>query len=125
MRAIIRLGLLAGIGTLVTPAVAGADSAGADGRIVKLTINEPGSDDHATFRGAIKVRTGKKATDTYKWGGSLCAGLNLSEGSIARLAGAFHTRRFTTVKPRFKNGAGGTKCLVSFDIRGKANDGPS
>jgi len=125
MRALIRLGFLAGIATLVSPAVAGADTSGPQGKIVKLTLNQSTSDDFASFHGSITVRSGKSKHDTYKWGGNHCPGLDVSAANVERLAGAFHTRRFTTIKPRYKPGAGGNKCLVGFDFKGRANEGPS
>jgi hypothetical protein len=125
MRSAIRLGFLAAICTLVAPATAGADTSGANGRIVKLSINESTSDDFAKFHGSITVKSGKNASEVYKWGGNHCPGVDVSAANVERLALAFHTRRFTVIKPRYKPGAGGNKCLVGFDLRGKANEGPS
>ena len=87
-------------------------------------MNSPGSDSYGQFHGAIVVRSGDSKT-TYRWGGSNCPNVNLSDETIARLAGAFHTRRWTKIVPKHKTGQGGTKCLVAFDLKGKAKEGPS
>lgn len=105
--------------TAVPVADAAADSTGAAGRVVELRVNGSGSDDYGKFRGSVKIRTpGKKGRTTeYKWGGTTCPSKDLTPEQVAILADAFARRANTHVLPRTKNGQGGAKCLVAFDLR--------
>ncbi len=115
----------------VTPKLANADSKGAAGRIVEVQVNAQGSDNHALYRGAVKVRSGKKKAftyATYKWGGSTCPGKDLTADQVAVLSEALANRSRVSLIPRFKNGQGGNKCLVSFSLatpKIAGNEGPS
>jgi hypothetical protein len=121
----IRRGLMAASLLLIPVAAWAADTSGASGRIVQITVNEAGSDEFTKFRGSITVWTGKDAPeDEYKWGGSSCPGLDISAEGVDRLVNAFYTRRWTRVTPHYKVGQGGTKCLVGYELEGKANEGP-
>jgi hypothetical protein len=120
MRALATLALLA-TSILLTPHVASADSDGAKGRIIDLSVNEPASDDYVKFHGSVTLYANKAKT-TYHWGGSFCPGKDLSADSVERLTQAFLTRRWTKVTPRFKNGQGGNKCIVGYTLEGGLND---
>jgi hypothetical protein len=120
MRALASLALLSTT-ILLSPHVASADSAGKKGRVIEISVNEPSSDDYAKFHGSVEIYS-KKTKATYHWGGSYCPGKDLSAESVERLTQAFMTRRWTKVKPRYKNGQGGKKCLVGFAIEGSAKD---
>ncbi|MBL4686525.1 MAG: hypothetical protein JKY37_18160 [Nannocystaceae bacterium] len=96
-----------------------ADEGGTRGRIVKLQINTPGSEHHASFHGAITLRQGNGALRRYHWGGSACPGQKLSDSQIAMLAQAHFNRGRTWLAPFFVASEGGDKnCLVAFELTG-------
>lgn len=116
------------VGSTVAPATAlAADSAGASGRVTKVTVNTSGSDEFAQSHGAVSIRTtGKKGrTSVYKWGGSLCPGRNLTPDQVQLLVLAMARPGAARVTPRYKKGQANTRCLVSFDISGPGAGGPS
>lgn len=105
--------------TVANPA--SADSKGATGRVVELTINESSSSDFSLFHGKVVIKAnGENGRETtYMWGGSRCPGRNLSDANVDRLLEAFENRGNTRIVPGFKNGTGGAKCLTSMRIMGK------
>ena len=117
IRSLVSVSLLGAL--LFTPALASADSKGQSGRIIEVQINTAGSDDHAQYRGEVTVRSGKKNTateTTYKWGGSVCPGKDLTEHQVELLVHALTDRGRVSIVPRYKNGQGGNKCLVAFSL---------
>ena len=101
-------------------AAAYADSTGHVGRAVGLRVNETGSDEAAKFKGSVTLayRTARRQPvkmDTYHWGGNMCPGRNLSEINTEMLADAVGNGK-RIVRPYFKPGNGGAKCLVGFQI---------
>ncbi len=102
-----------------TLANANADDTAARGRLVKLQINTPGSEHHASFHGAITVRQSSGSNKRYHWGGSTCPGQKLDASQVALLAQAHINRGRTFVKPYFVPSEGGDKdCLVAFELTG-------
>ena len=98
-----------------------ADSAGAFGRVVNVRVNTNASDDFTRFRGEVTLGrrdpgTKKVVTDVYKWGGSQCSGKDLNADQIEQLHNAMTHRAHLVVRPYYKPGAGGAKCVVGFDV---------
>ena len=113
-----------GLATLaLAPAAYADDTAGASGRVVNVTINTPRSDDYAAFHGSVTLREGKKGPlREYKWGGAACPGGTLDQGTVDLLTRWFSV--FAPITPKFKNGQGGARCLVAFEL-GRPSGGPS
>jgi hypothetical protein len=94
-----------------------ADELGSEGRIIKIEMRGPSSDDRSTAQGSITIRVGGKS-ELYSWGGSSCPASKPSDQEIGMLERAFHNRNRTLVTPRFKSGeTSGTRCLVGFELR--------
>ena len=102
-----------------------ADSTVDYGRVVSIRINAQGSDDFGKFRGEVTLaRKGdtKKAPpilDSYKFGGTNCSGKDLSVNQIDQLQNALTHRAHLRVRPYYKPGPGGIKCMVGFDVTGR------
>ncbi|MCX4241107.1 hypothetical protein [Paraliomyxa miuraensis] len=104
---------------LVGPvALAHADEEGKVGRITRLRINTPGSADHSLFHGSLTVDlVGSTSLVEYRWGGSSCPGVKLTDQQLDMLTTAFVQRNRTRLVPRYTLGEGmGTRCLVSFEL---------
>lgn len=111
-----RLALVALVGGVLLPSSALADESGAQGRVVRLAINNPGGDDFASVHGSISVRHTNKVA-IYAWGGTSCPAAKMNEAELQALGAAFHNRARTLIVPRFKSGEVlGTRCLVGFEL---------
>jgi len=104
-----------------------AYTVGVAGKIISVTINGSKSDDYNKFHGSVKIRPpGKnKRSVEYKWGGTNCPGKNLTADQVDILVGAFHERKSTHVVPHSKNGQGGAKCLVGFELKRPGGSSPT
>jgi len=109
--------ILALLGAALLSSSAHADESGSQGRIVRLSINNPGGDDFASSHGSIAVRHGGGKLETYSWGGTHCPAAKLSDAEVQALGAAFHNRARTLIVPRFKQGeVKDTRCLVGFEL---------
>lgn len=110
--------LACALASVVVPGSAHADEEGKTGRIVQLRINTPGSDQHPLFHGSITLDlVGSTSVVEYRWGGSSCPVVKLTEHQIALLSTAFVQRNRTKLLPRYTMGEGqGTRCLVGFEL---------
>jgi hypothetical protein len=92
-----------------------ADSAGEPGRLVAIEVNTPDSDVYAIRRGRLYVEeTATKTRRPYLFGdSSLCPNFEVSELQIDMLARAATNPRIL-IKPFYKTGNGGSRCLVAF-----------
>lgn len=103
--------LLTGV---VAAGPAHADEEGISGRIVQLRINTPGSDQHPLFHGSITLDVvGTGSQIEYRWGGSSCPGVKLTDHQIDLLMTAFVQRTHVQVIPKYTKGTG-ARCLVGF-----------
>lgn len=102
---------------LAVPATALADTAGPTGRVRSLTINTSGSTEWNGFHGSVEIATDKRGTTTYYFGRTYCPGKDLSDAEIALLAEALEKGGKILVTPRYRNGQGGRKCIVSFTLQ--------
>ena len=91
-----------------------ADTAGPNGYISSLQINESSSDLYAQWRGRILVET-DYGTDEYRWGGTYCSGRNMSPENLNLLHRTLMTPNVQLL-PAYKSGMVGSRCLVSFRI---------
>ena len=106
------------VGGLALPQTATADDEGVSGRVTRLRINTPGSEQHPSFLGAITIKQPSSGDMyEYRWGGSSCPGQKLTEAQIDVLLTAFVQRNRTLVTPRYTMGEGvSTRCLVAFEL---------
>ncbi|MCA9711562.1 MAG: hypothetical protein KDK70_37350 [Myxococcales bacterium] len=105
------------LGLLALPHPARADTEGKRGRIMRLRINTPSSDDHPSYLGSITVKLGSGELVEYRWGGSSCPSQKLTDPQIELLRTAFVERNRTRLLPLYTMGEGaGTRCLVGFEL---------
>jgi hypothetical protein len=93
----------------------GIPSEGAAGRIVAVTVNTLGSDEHSLFRGSVVVDQIGDGLQEYKWGGTTCPAKHLQPDQVANLQRALSDPRMS-ILPLFKNHQGGNVCLVAFTL---------
>ena len=99
---------------LATPFVAFAvDNVGAQGRVLALRLNRPGSDDYGADHGSVVIGDQISGVQTYRWGGSRCPAAVLNDDNFAMLQRALNNPRIL-VEPAWKTGQGGFQCLVRF-----------
>ena len=112
-----RLSLVAAMMTAFVPATTFADSAGAVGKVESVTVYESSSDEYAMANGVLTVKEDSSGTKRdYKWGGSLCAGRNVSASSIGMLFDALRSQDNVEIAPVYKSGNGTTRCLTGFKL---------
>lgn len=100
----------------LTATLAVADETGAQGRVVRFSLNTQGSDDAGSM-GSIGVKKSDGKTEEYRWGGTSCPASKLTDGQVLALEHAFHNRHRTLVTPRFKPGdVKEIRCLVGFEF---------
>ena len=104
--------------TLLLAGPASADETkAARGRVVKLRINTPHSDDHASFHGSITLKQANGKTQQYLWGGSTCPGQLLDASHVQVLVSVHLARGKSWVEPVFTPSKGGDRrCLVAFEL---------
>jgi hypothetical protein len=106
------------VGAGLSAPVSAADQLGPEGRVVKIEIRGPSSDERATAQGSITIRQSNAKSELYSWGGSSCPASKPSDAELGMLERAFHNRNRTLVTPRFKSGeTSGVRCLVGFELR--------
>ena len=98
---------------LLVASIAYADSFGATGTVVGVTVNEGSADGYGVERGHIVINEGD-VHRKYMWGGTACSGRNVADANIALLAEAMH--RGTAVTPTYKVGTGQVRCLVGIRL---------
>jgi len=96
---------------------AAADFVGSAGKIVGYLHNDNDSDDYGVYRGMVAVDEGGGMVQTYRWGGTLCAGRDLDIDQQSLLLQAIRSKM--RILPYFKNGQAGIRCLVSFGMNMK------
>ncbi len=100
---------------VLVPAGAGAeDFVGEAGRLVAFRSVGDASDEWDLLRGEIHLQVGTQL-QAYRWGRAFCPGKDLTEAQEARLQRALGDRRLVVI-PYYKNGQGGSRCLVHFVI---------
>lgn len=111
------LAALTCLGLLGLPRPAAADEKGQTGRVVRVNVNTQASDKYASFHGSVTVRrSGSSKDDVYYWGGTTCPAQKVSDEQVDLLVQALRSRR-TMLTPRYRGGeAGGTRCLVAFEL---------
>jgi len=113
--------------TVLLSASALADSPGAAGKVVSITINGSKSDDYKSFHGSLEILPPGKNTRPldYKWGGTKCPGKDLTDHEVDILVDAFYHRKTTQVVPHSKNGQANTRCLVGFELQRRSSSTPT
>ncbi len=109
------------------PTLASADSSGSTGYVTSLTINTKSSDTYGSYRGSVVLREGTEPASPvreYRWGGTICAGRDLTDADVQLLTEALRGRADTQVIPRYKMGQAGSRCLVSFTLQEPVFDAP-
>lgn len=107
-----KTGVIVGLLALAAPVF--ADTVGLTGAIVGLREVNSNSDRYALLRGSIWIEESPGQLQEYRWGGSACPGKDLTEDEVANLAR--NLDRNVRIIPIFKNGQGGSRCLVEFII---------
>ncbi len=103
--------------SIALPQTAAADEEGGAGRVNRIRINTPSSDEHPSFHGALVLKQPGGDQVEYRWGGSSCPGQKLTDVQVDVLVSAFVERNRTMVTPRYTMGEGaGTRCLVGFEL---------
>ena len=100
--------------TLMLATAAQADTTQAIGPIVALRIHHPTADQHASFHGLIVVGDAIGGYANYRWGGSSCPGLLLTNDEIEKLQRGMNNPRIL-IEPYTKQGQG-SLCLVGFTL---------
>lgn len=111
-----RLSLVAVLLTALVPATTYADSTGSSGVVEELSVYESGSDNYAMANGVLSVKESSGAKREYKWGGSLCAGRNVSASSVSMLFDAMRSQDVVSIVPSYKTGSANTRCLTGFKL---------
>ncbi|HEY8377806.1 MAG TPA: hypothetical protein VIK91_15025 [Nannocystis sp.] len=111
-----RLFLVAACLAALVPATTFADSTGSSGVVEELAVYESGSDNYAMANGILTVKESGGTKREYKWGGSLCAGRNVSANSISLLFDAMRSQSSVNIIPSYKVGSGNTRCLTGFKL---------
>lgn len=119
-----RLSLVAALVAALVPGTTFADSNGTTGVVEELAVYESGSDNYAMANGILTVKEASGTKREYKWGGSLCAGRNVSASSISLLFDAMRSQANVNIVPSYKLGSGNTRCLTGFKMVNKST-GPS
>jgi hypothetical protein len=109
---------------IALPAIAYADSTGAEGTIESLTVYSSASSSYSQKRGQVKLRENGGTLRTYVFGGSKCQYKNLSMSQINLLAGAVNsgTQHFV---PLYVSGLSNSRCLVGVRLRKPTGGGPA
>jgi hypothetical protein len=105
------------LAVLVTSTIAAspafADDQGPKGTVTALEINHSTSDTYLQHHGRVFVVTGTRSAE-YRWGGVACGSRTLTENLVTMLQRALESG--TPIAPRYKDGQGGTRCLVGFTL---------
>lgn len=112
--------LIASLLLLATALPARADFVGAPGKIAGFLHNDDNSDDYGVYRGLVSIDEGGGTVQPYRWGGTLCAGRDLSIDQQSLLLQALRSKM--RVLPYYLNGQAGVRCLVSFGITAKSKN---
>ena len=94
------------------PTAALADFKGTAGKIVGIEHNDDASDDAAIVTGSLFIEENDGTPGSYRFGGGLCPGRDLSIEQQALLLDALRSKLI--VQPYYKVGNGATRCLTSF-----------
>ena len=100
--------------TLVLATAAQGDTTQAIGPIVALRIHHSNADQFASFHGLIVVGDAIGGYADYRWGGSSCPGLLLTNDEIEKLQHGMNNPRIL-IEPYTKQGQG-SLCLVRFTL---------
>ena len=84
------------------------------GPIVALRIHNPNADQFASFQGLIVVGDAISGYANYRWGGSSCPGLVLTNDQVEKLQHGMNNPRIL-IEPYTKPGQG-QLCLVGFTL---------
>jgi hypothetical protein len=112
----ISLPLLAVLSVVTLASPAGADETGKAGRISMVRVNTPGSAEHASYHGSVRVKMNNGKTEDYLWGGSTCPAQKLGEAQIDLLLSGLTDRHRMQLVPYFVPGEASKKCLVAFEL---------
>ena len=113
MRRALCLALLGSAISLLCAATAYADNTDALARLVAIRINTTSSDDYGVFHGFIITGDDIGGPKTYKWGGSQCPAVDVTDAFLAELGRGLQNPRIR-IEVRWKPGQGATPCLVAF-----------
>lgn len=115
------LSALSTVATIALPdAAAAAESTGASGYVVDISLNGAGSERRGDYHGAVLLLEGDTANapkHEYKWGGTVCSGYLPDAEMIRYLFETMRAGRTLQVVPNYKPGVGGVRCLVAFKVR--------
>lgn len=99
---------------------AAADSAGNPGYVQDIVLNGSKSDVYMQYQGAVSLLEGDTVSAVrreYRWGGSVCSGINPTEEQVRYLFEAMRAGKSLQIVPSYKLGAGGARCLVALKVR--------
>jgi hypothetical protein len=107
--------ILAVVSFVLPPVAQAVDIIGATGRIVALHLKDTNATSYGQFHGWILVGDEVVGVQTYRWGGSWCAGFPLSAENLSVLKSGLDNPRLL-IRPEYKIGQGNTVCLVAFTL---------
>jgi len=111
------------VAAMLAPATASADTTGTAGPVIGLELNEDSSDEYLAYRGRIFVSEGGGTVQVYRWGGTACNGITMSDPQVDILGEAINNKAARVI-PYWKLGAGGARCLVSFGVTNASKNLP-
>jgi hypothetical protein len=120
-----RLSLVAALLTALVPATTFADSTGSAGKVDAVMVYESSSDEYNTQNGVVTVEENGGTRRDYRWGGTICAGRNVSSNSLQMLFDALRSQAEVKLTPVYKAGNGGMRCLTGFKLTSTAAAPPS
>lgn len=98
--------------SVLVPSIASAtDADGLPGIAWDLQVLTTSADTYLQYHGRLILLVGA-ASEEYRWGGTSCGSLTMSEDNVRLLKEA--VREGLTISPRYQPGQGDLKCLVGF-----------
>jgi hypothetical protein len=103
--------MLALCSVVVPSSASAADAEGVPGIAWDLQVLTTSADTYLQYHGRLVLLVGA-TPEEYRWGGTSCGSLTMSEDNIRLLKES--VREGLTVTPRYLPGQGDLKCLVGF-----------
>lgn len=94
---------------------AAADTLGGEGPITAIALNAPGTPGYHEVVGRLVLREQDHTLREYNWGGGRCPRVAVDEPALERLRATLGVADLL-VAPRYREGGGGARCLVAFDV---------
>ena len=105
------ISMLALCSVIVPSSASAADADGIPGIAWDLQVLTTSADTYLQYHGRLILLVGT-TPEEYRWGGTSCGSLTMSEDNIRLLKEA--VREGLTISPRYQPGQGDLKCLVGF-----------